>query len=290
MPPYTTGSAAQRSVNDPRIGSELRHFRESRELQGDSVAAALKWSPSKVSRFERGRTAMRRHGLEQILRYYQERHGMPLGQARAIMAMYDQALDMSRFLHPHLGPAVMACFVREWSARYVPRLLQRPDYAMAVLRDLQGATGMSPGDIRDVAAAIAKWQTRLAETPPVRLHALLDESVLYRMAGSPEIMRDQLAHLERVSTADGTDIEIRVLPFTASGVPCWTASFGYLEYLGVPGTDESAEVVTEELDGPGQPYLSERARWRTYQLFAELWKAADEAGPVISRALATAWA
>jgi Domain of unknown function (DUF5753)/Helix-turn-helix domain len=292
MPAYKPGSAAQPnpSVNDPRIGNELRRFREARQLMGDNVAHALKWSPSKISRYERGRTGVSRRGLEQILAYYQQQHAMPQGQATAIIAMFDQALEMARFLHPFLGPAVMACFVREWSTRYVPRLLQTHDYAMAVLRDLQAATGMAPGEIRDAAAGIAKWQARLAESPPVRVHALLDESVLYRMAGSADVMRAQLAHLEKAAAAEGTDIEVRVLPFTATRIPRWTGAFSYLEYATVAGADESAEVVTEETDGPCQPYLTERGLWHRYQLFSELWKAADEPDTAVKRALSAAWA
>jgi len=292
MPAYSPGTAGNtpaKSVNDPRIGHELRRFREDRGLMGDNVAKALRWSSSKISRYERTRTAIRRSGLEQILRYYQERHGMPLGQAKAIMAMFDQALQMAAFLHPWLGPAVMASFVREWSGRYVPRLLQTQDYAIAVLRDLQGITGLAPSEVRDYAFALARWQMRLTENRPVTLHALLDESVLYRMAGSPEVMRAQLEHLEKAAAAEGTDIEVRVLPFTATGIPRWIASFSYLEYPAVPGSGDASEVVTEELDGPGQPYLSERALWHRYQLFSELWKAADEPGPAIKKAVAEAW-
>jgi hypothetical protein len=290
MPVYHPGTDAAVSVHDPRIGTALRRFRESQGLPGDAVASALKWSPSKVSRYERNRTGIRHCGLEQILRYYQELHGMPLGEAQGIMAMFDQAAEMAAFLHPLLGPAVLASAVREWSTRYVPRLLQLPDYALAVLRDLQGATGLAPSEIREAAFAIARWQTRLKGRRPVRLHALLDESVLYRQAGSPDVMRAQLAHLERATGAEGTDTEVRILPFRATGIPRWCGAFSYLEYEGVPGTDEAADVITEELGGPGRPYLSERERWRRHQLFGELWKAADEPGPAVSRALASAWA
>jgi hypothetical protein len=292
MPAHNPGTAVTRdpSVNDPRIGHALRGFREGRGLLGDNVAHALKWSSSKVSRYERTRSAVSRKELTVILRYYQERHGMPPGQATAILAMFDQALEMSGFMHPYLGPAVLASTVREWSARYVPRLLQTRPYAMAVLRDLQFATGMSPGEIRDATAALARWQTRLTDNPPVRVRALLDEAVLCRLAGDAEVMREQLAHLDRVTTATGTDIEIRVLPFAAGGVPRWTSEFSYLEYPVVAGADESPEVVTEELDGPGQPVLSERDVWRRHQLFTALWQAGEPAGPAVKRALAGTWA
>ncbi|MGW1769997.1 Scr1 family TA system antitoxin-like transcriptional regulator [Streptomyces sp. NPDC002073] len=38
------------------------------------------------------------------------------------------------------------------------------------------------------------------EDLPFRLWAVLDESVLHHVAGSPDIMREQLEHLNRLST------------------------------------------------------------------------------------------
>lgn len=39
-----------------RLAAELRDIREASGRSGDSVAAALRWSPSKISRYERART------------------------------------------------------------------------------------------------------------------------------------------------------------------------------------------------------------------------------------------
>jgi transcriptional regulator with XRE-family HTH domain len=288
MPPYSTGSIRSDSVCDPRIGIELRRFREKNALSGENVAKALRWSSSKISRYERSRSAITRRGLTQILRYYQERHRMPLGQAQALLAMFDQAQELGVFQHAFLGPAVLAEAVREWAPVYVPRLLQVHGYARAVLSDLQMFTGMPPGEIRGTTAAIIKWQARLLDRPRVRLRAVLDESVLYRMAGDASVMRSQLAHLEKMTAAEGADIGIRILPFTASRVPRWTPAFAYLEYPAMAGADDTAEVVTEELEGPGIPVLDEKRAWKRDRLFSQLWDAADEPGPAIKRALADA--
>jgi transcriptional regulator with XRE-family HTH domain len=290
MPDYHPGSSRAGSASDPRIGAELRRFREGQEISGDSVAAALRWSPSKVSRYERGRTALKRREVAKILAYYQEKYHMPRGQAETIMAMFDQAAEIIPFQHPWLGPAVNAGLVRDWAPSWIPRLLQVHRYAAAVLADMQGLTGMSPGEIRSIAAAIAKWQARLHENPPVRLRAVLDESVLYRMAGDAETMRVQLQHLEQAAAAEDTDIEIRVLPYAAARyLPRWMPAFSYLEYPQMPGADDTASIMTEELEGPGQPGLSERAVWKRHVLWAELWDAADEPGTYIKRALTETW-
>src|SRR5438105_15094543 len=59
------------TVRRRRLAAELRGIRESKGKSGDSVPAALKWSPSKISRYERARTGLRPREVERLLHYYQ---------------------------------------------------------------------------------------------------------------------------------------------------------------------------------------------------------------------------
>ena len=61
---------ASPTVRRRRLAAELRGIRESKGKSGDSVAAALKWSPSKISRYERARTGLRPREVERLLDYY----------------------------------------------------------------------------------------------------------------------------------------------------------------------------------------------------------------------------
>jgi transcriptional regulator with XRE-family HTH domain len=58
------------TVRRRRLAAELRGIRESKGESGDAVAAALKWSPSKISRYERARTGLRLREVERLLDYY----------------------------------------------------------------------------------------------------------------------------------------------------------------------------------------------------------------------------
>ncbi|HMD26142.1 MAG TPA: helix-turn-helix transcriptional regulator, partial [Streptosporangiaceae bacterium] len=49
---------ASPTVRRRRLAAELRGIREDKGKSGDAVAAALRWSPSKVSRYERARTGL----------------------------------------------------------------------------------------------------------------------------------------------------------------------------------------------------------------------------------------
>jgi hypothetical protein len=50
---------------------ELCGIRESKGKSGDVVAAALKWSPSKISRYERAKAGLRPREVERLLDYYE---------------------------------------------------------------------------------------------------------------------------------------------------------------------------------------------------------------------------
>jgi transcriptional regulator with XRE-family HTH domain len=58
------------TVRRRRLAAELRGIRESQGKSGDAVAAALKWSPSKVSRYELARTSLKPQEVERLLDYY----------------------------------------------------------------------------------------------------------------------------------------------------------------------------------------------------------------------------
>src|SRR5947209_11354758 len=59
------------TVRRRRLAAELRGIRESKGKSGDTVAGALRWSPSKISRYERARTGLRPREVERLLDYYQ---------------------------------------------------------------------------------------------------------------------------------------------------------------------------------------------------------------------------
>ena len=62
---------ASPTVRRRRLAAELREIRESKGRSGESVAAALRWSPSKISRYERARTGLRPREVARLLDYYQ---------------------------------------------------------------------------------------------------------------------------------------------------------------------------------------------------------------------------
>ena len=61
---------ASPTVRRRRLAAELRQLREAKGRSGESVATALRWSPSKISRYERAKTGLRPKEVERLLDYY----------------------------------------------------------------------------------------------------------------------------------------------------------------------------------------------------------------------------
>src|SRR5256714_15123448 len=59
------------TVRRRRLAAELRGIREDKGKSGDAVPAALKWSPSKISRYERARTGLGPREVQRLLDHYQ---------------------------------------------------------------------------------------------------------------------------------------------------------------------------------------------------------------------------
>lgn len=78
----------------------------------------------------------------------------------------------------------------------IPGLLQTEEYARAILRD----------DER-VAVRMERQKVLAGEDPPV-LVALIDECLLHRCVGGPEVMRAQLRHLEELGQHENVIIQI----------------------------------------------------------------------------------
>lgn len=120
----------------------------------------------------------------------------------------------------------------------VPGLLQTAGYACAV-----EAHGPDPLPDDEVARKVENRIARQAVLgkPGFHLAAVIDESVLHRVAGDRSVMADQLEHL--ASFAGHPAVDLRVLPLDA-GV--FSAAFGSFTLFNSPGSVLPFMAVTED--------------------------------------------
>ncbi|PWI18156.1 XRE family transcriptional regulator [Streptomyces sp. Act143] len=117
---------------------------------------------------------------------------------------------------------------------YVPGLLQTRAYSTALQR--ANEVPLEPAEIERLVDIRMKRQEILNRSKPLRLWAILDESVIRRVVGSAEIMKEQLGRL--LEANESPHITLQVLPF-AKGAHA--AALGSFVIIG--GADPGLDVV-----------------------------------------------
>jgi transcriptional regulator with XRE-family HTH domain len=106
-----------------------------------------------------------------------------------------------------------ARLLQMWSPILIPGLLQTPEYARAVL--LAQQTDTSDENIDALVAARMERKTILDGPEAPEVVVVLDEMVLHRMIGSPQIMHDALVHLAELSRRP--NVIVQVVPSLSNG-------------------------------------------------------------------------
>jgi transcriptional regulator with XRE-family HTH domain len=206
------------TVRRRRLAAELRAIRESKGRSGDSVAAALKWSASKISRYERARTGLRPREVERLLDYYEitgQRRELLLGLAEdaAQKGWWEEFSDsLSGDYQQFIGLEHEATSIAIWHVDVVPGLLQTEVYARHIISSYSRIEPVPPGMIGRLVKVRMRRQQILSREER-RLSVVLDESVLKRRIGDDPVMYEQLRHLAR--EADRPNLTLQILPLDA---------------------------------------------------------------------------
>lgn len=155
--------------------------------------------------------------------------------------------------------------VREdhFSCVYVPGLLQTRAYSTALQQ--ANELRLEPDEINRLVGIRMKRQEILARPKPPHLWAILDESVLRRVVGSPEVMKDQLGRL--LEANETTPITLQVLPFSKGA---HAAALGSFVILGA--ADPSLDVVYVDLH-TGSLFMETERELERYRLAFEYLRA-----------------
>lgn len=207
-----------------RLGAELRRLRTGAGLHLDEVAQALGCSTSKVSRLETGKGVPKASDVRGLIRLY----GRPAAdeqetllqlvrdsRAEGWWTTYTEGVQPERFFldAPGRYPALEtdAVGLRSFDVGTLHGLLQIPEYASAVLS--AQLPHHSAQEIEQLVELRRRRQERLYADEPLRLTVVVDESVLLRVVGGPDVMAAQLRHLVELMALP--HVVVRVLPFTA---------------------------------------------------------------------------
>ena len=209
------------TVRRRRLAAELRGIREDKGKSGDTVAAALKWSPSKISRYERARTGLRPREVERLLDYYQitgSHRALLLGLAEdaAQKGWWEEHADsLSDDYKQFIGLEHEATSMAIWHVDVVTGLLQTEDYARHIISSYSRVEPIPPGMIGRLVRVRMRRQ-QVLNRDGLQLSVVLDESVLRRRIGDDAVMYDQLQQL--VKEADRPNLTLQVLPLDTQHV------------------------------------------------------------------------
>src|SRR5258707_7834383 len=207
------------TVRRRRLAAELRGIREDKGKSGDSVAAALRWSPSKISRYERARTGLRPREVERLLDYY----GITGSQRELLLALAEDAAQkgwweefadtLSEDYQQFIGLEHEATSMAIWHVDVVAGLLQTEAYARHIISSYSRVEPIAPGMIERLVRVRMRRQQVLDREPGLQLSVVLDESVLRRRVGDERVMYDQLQRLAR--EAERPNLTLQILPLDA---------------------------------------------------------------------------
>lgn len=190
------------------LGQLLEQLRTSRDISQEKAASWIGVTRTTLSKIERGVNRARLSYVKNLCTLYRvsddeqqflEQLAKDSGQRGWWLDFGDAVPD---WFGRYLGEETVAAEERIFGTMYVPGVLQCQAYINEVADE-------------DAAQLRAIRQKRLRDGQ-LHLRVVLDESVLRRVVGNHQVMREQIAHL--ITLAQLPNVVIQVLPFTANAV------------------------------------------------------------------------
>ena len=222
---HATGSP---TVRRRELGALLKAHRTAKGWTAEQVAERLLLSASKLSRLETGQRGASARDIRDLCDLYevddeQRRQLLELAREGKQRAWWQPlALPYSTYV----GLEAEATSICDYGLGIMPGLLQTADYARAVVR--AAVPRWVPEVVEQrVHGRMARQQLLRSEDAP-RFEAVVDESVLHRVVGSPTVMQAQLEHLLELS--DLPNVTLRVIPYEAGALPAGNNKFIILRF------------------------------------------------------------
>ncbi|GIL26110.1 transcriptional regulator [Actinocatenispora comari] len=225
------------------FAAELRRYRIEARLTQDELAQRVYCSSGLVSMIETGRRSPNKD--------FTKRCDEVLGTGGALMRLWPLLTREAypSWFRPFVQMEATATAIHEFEVQAVPGLLQTADYARTVIGASWPPNSPDETD-RQLAARLERQEILDRPSPPL-LWAVLDEGVLRRPVGTPDVMRAQLQHLLKM--AQRQHIRLQIMPFTAGVHAAMDGSYTVIDLpnrehvVYVEGPGGGRLVITPEL-------------------------------------------
>ncbi|GED89243.1 helix-turn-helix transcriptional regulator [Streptomyces sp. 6-11-2] len=275
LEPYLDRSEPAPTLLKMLVGVQLAGFREDAGLSQEQSARELGFSAAKLSRIESGKG--RRPPAEGDVRALLKLYGTDEYESSVLLRLlrragepgwwqrYDKRL-MPEWFDRLVGLQEAAAAIRTFEIQYVPGLLQTAAYTRAVVE--RGLPTASAGEVqRRVELRMRRAQLLLRQDAP-QVWAVIDESVLLRVLGSREVMREQLDHL--VTMAQRPNVTVQIVPLDVTNASAPAIPITYLRFGGLDLPDV---VYLEHIRSAN--FLEDRDETEEYRIALD--RLADEA-------------
>ena len=225
--------AAGPTVRRMQLGARLRSLRLAKGITRDQAGYAIRGSESKISRMELGRVAFKERDVTDLLRLYGVQDE---GEHQRLLALAREANTpgwwqsygdvLTTWFQNYLDLEQAAELIRTYEVQFVPGLLQTDAYARAVIMLGHGTASAAEID-RRAGLRMARKQLLERENPP-KLWAVIDEAVLLRRIGGPEVLREQIRYLLEISSV--RNVRLQVIPFSSGGHAAAGGAFSILRF------------------------------------------------------------
>ena len=207
------------TVRRRRLAAELRQLREAKGRSGESVAHALRWSPSKISRYERAKTGLRPREVERLLDYY----GVNGTHRELLLALAEDASQkgwweeytdsLDEDYQQFIGLEHEATSAAIWHVDVVPGLLQTEGYARHIINSYDRVEPTAPSQVTRLVRVRMRRQ-QVLDRAALKVNVILDESVLLRRIGPDLVMYEQLQRLAK--ECERPNLSMHILPLGGS--------------------------------------------------------------------------
>lgn len=256
------------------LGSRLRKLRQESNISRVDAAKAIRAHDAKITRMERGQVGFKKRDVADLLTLYRmldERERaeyFDLARQASLPGWWRKYSDvLETWFELHIGLEEAASLIRTYEVQFLPGLLQTEAYARVVSR--LGYPDAPESKINRLVELRMERQGLLTRPQAPRLWAVLDEAVLRRPFGGPEVMRVQLEHLLKM--AELPNVALQIAPFS---VGAKAAAGSPVTLLRFSEPDLPDKVYLEQLTGA--VYLDKQSEIDQYSLIMDrLCTAAD---------------
>ena len=185
------------------FGAEVREARKRAGMSQPELGSIVGYDPSYVSKVENGAITPDEKFINACDTAFPDMHGW-FSRFWEESRKWDGPVPA--WFREWLDAEEAATSLRIWSPILIPGLFQTGDYSRALL--IAGQMDTSEERIDALVAARLQRGVVFDKPVPPEVVTVIDEWVLHRLIGSPEVMYEQLTHLAEMSARPSISVQV----------------------------------------------------------------------------------